>query len=200
MGISQSEADDIVKYFLSTPEGKLATAEFNKQILTIEYVKKVANELRSAIKVAIKSIKSTYPRAHKYAFQNFDFEGVTIGDIDRDKDGKCTTYINFSDASLYRYSLFAKGDDDDYYDDDDGGGGHYTGEGIDDIIGLFSKGYNASRAVKGYWEGHKRLGVITSRVHRKANPFIHYAITAFNSKYSKDGIKARYTKDWGGTL
>lgn len=55
-------------------------------------------------------------------------------------------------------------------------------EGIDNIIALFDKGYNAKKRVYGYWDSVGRR--ISSLTNRPALDFMQEAIEDFNQKYS----------------
>lgn len=60
----------------------------------------------------------------------------------------------------------------------------YTGDGVDNIINLFDKGYDATHTVYGYWDN---AGKYThSRMNRPRLGFMEEAIDFFNSTKGKD--------------
>lgn len=85
-----------------------------------------------------------------------------------------------------------------------------TGDGVDNIIALFSKGYNAKRYAYGIWGGHynnsdtglsslKYGGSGRVKTHTNKNTgkpglapddFLNEAINSFNMKYLNKGIRA----------
>jgi len=73
-------------------------------------------------------------------------------------------------------------------------GNRRTGEGVDDIINLFTTGYHARTAVFGYW--HSVGHTILSLKDRDPLPFLEGAIQDFNANYGADyGAWARIVDD-----
>lgn len=80
------------------------------------------------------------------------------------------------DTDLSRTSL--------YNIDPETGIKRYTGDGVDNIINLFDKGYSAAHTAYGYWESAGKYTV--SRMNRPRLGFMEEAIDFFNSTKGKD--------------
>ena len=118
---------------------------------------------------------------------SFDVSAIQVIPPAKSINDSYTVKIVFPDEALQRKSLWTGGD-----------GKHmgYTGEGVYDLIGLFTNGYTANRRVFGYWVGHGNDRYYGSKVHREPSSFISETIRNFTSRYPN--IKVRYPQEWGG--
>lgn len=101
-------------------------------------------------------------------------------------DGNFEFLLGWLPGSVHRDSLF----DEEYPD------------GIEDIVGLFTTGYQAKNQVYGWWDHHyyayassysgRSAGFDTmwtrSRQVRSGDPFLQTAIDKFNTEHKKDGV------------
>ena len=101
-------------------------------------------------------------------------------------DGNFEFLLGWLPGSVHRDSLF----DEEYPD------------GIEDIVGLFTTGYQAKNQVYGWWDHHyyayassysgRSAGFDTmwtrSRQVRSGDPFLQTAIDKFNAEHKKDGV------------
>ena len=75
----------------------------------------------------------------------------------------------------------------------------YTGGGVYDIVGLFTRGYRTSRFVTGFWETagvYSRSHNIDGEPGLAPNPFIDNVIDAFKAKYSREVSDVQYPSLW----
>lgn len=74
--------------------------------------------------------------------------------------------------------------------------GDRTGDGVENIVSLFDTGYSAKRSVKGIWDEHEELGIITSLKHREGLNFMSESVNEFNRSYGSNyKVKAVITAD-----
>ena len=181
MALSEAYVDGLIKKWMKSSDGK---AELKKRGITttgysIVQMKAMGEELsnmlcNAIINVGIKSFASNFVRVDSPMSAS---------------DSTYTVQINFPDEILKRKSLWV------------GGNGRYSGyvgDGLYDVIGLFTNGYRAGGQVWGYWVGHENNPYTGSRVYRAPNSFISKTINAFKAKYPE--VNILYPSLWGGTL
>ena len=118
---------------------------------------------------------------------SFNVSAVEVLPPVKDYDDSYTVKIHFPDEILKRKSLWT------------GGKGRYmgyTGEGVYDLISLYTAGYTAKKRVYGYWVGHSNNSYSASRTYLDANAFISIAINAFMAEHPD--VKINYPHEWGG--
>lgn len=179
--MSEAYVDGLIKKWMKSADGK---AELKKRGITstgysIVQMKTIGEELKNMlcnaiIDVGIKSFASDLVQVD-----------VPVGT----SDSTYTVHINFPDEILKRKSLWVGGN---------GKYSGYTGDGVFDIVGIFTNGYRASGQVLGYWVGHANNPYTGSRVYREPNSFISKTINTFKAKYPE--VNILYPSLWGGTL
>lgn len=188
--ITENYLNSLLKKYISTPQGKTSIKQaqkdaFNgkspsKGLLSKTEMIAIANELRE---ILFKRIITVIP--------SFDVNGIIITPPFEFSSEFYKVYINFTEDSLKRESLW--------------NGTGRTGDGVYDIIGLYTKGYTTSDYVYGWWDGHDtpfmvRSHSLNGQPGLEANDFIAQAIREFNQKYAIKGAHAKFTSNWGGTI
>lgn len=167
--ISKSRLNQIIK-------DKMRNEGLTSSGYSIEEMTQKGEELRGELCSAILRV-----------IPSFDVNAIQVIPPVKSINDSYTVKIVFPDEALQRKSLWT------------GGNGKYmgyTGEGVYDLIGLFSNGYTANGRVFGYWVGHENNQCYGSKLHRKPNDFISDVINSFISRHPD--IKVRYPHEWGG--
>lgn len=181
MALSEAYVDGLIKKWMKSADGK---AELKKRGITstgysLEQMKEMAVELKFDLCAAIIAV----------GIKSFDGLRVRVLKPTESIDNTFRVDISFPDEILKRKSLWI------------GGNGRYSGytsDGIYDVVGLFTRGYRASRQVWGYWVGHENNPYTGSRVYRAPNSFISKTISQFKAKYPE--VNILYPSLWCGTL
>lgn len=181
MALSELYVDGLIKQWMKSTDGK---AELKKRGLTstgysLVQMKEIGKDLRIDLYHAIIGV----------GIKSFDLSSVSVQTPVSDNDNNFIVRIYFPDEILKRKSLWTGGN---------GKYNGYTGDGIYDVVGIFTNGYRANKQVFGYWIGHENSPYTASKVYRAPNSFISKTIAQFNAKYP--GINILYPSLWGGTL
>lgn len=185
-----NEINAILSNWLNSPDGKKAIQNEKKQALNGN--RKDGTFLSKAEMIRIgEELKTTVCKAIIDAgIKSFDFNSVIVQPPFENITGEYVVKLIFSDDGLKRKSLW---NGNSKYNG-------YTGDGVYDIVGLFSKGYTAKKRVYGLWSNHEGLGVIGNKLSRDANDFITKTVNEFIKKYADKGIKVSYPSQWGGDI
>lgn len=98
---------------------------------------------------------------------SFEKDDIIISEIKTDKNGVQSLKIAFDEEALKRKSLIPE-----------------VYSGIENIVLLFSKGYEANTSVQGTWErtNGQTFDNVWSRKERPANDFLQRAVQEFNNE------------------
>ena len=114
--------------------------------------------------------------------------GFSESDITWETNPKGTIEIYFNRKATSRESLLvARGED------------KRTGDGVENIVALFSKGYEAKKYYYGYWNDAKvrtHTNKNTGKPGLESNDFLNEAINKFNMKYSTYGANATLSSEY----
>ena len=114
--------------------------------------------------------------------------GFSKSDITSKINPNGTIEIHFNRKATSRKSLFVDRKED-----------KRTGDGVENIVALFSKGYEAKKYAYGYWNGAKvrtHTNKNTGKPGLESNDFLNEAINKFNLKYSAYGATAALSSEY----
>ena len=190
---------DVLNDYIKTDDGKEVIKQAKKDVFEGKSgSNSVGNVILSKDEMiaAGKRMKDILQEEISKVIKSFDKEGIIVNSPIQTTNEDYLVEIDFTDQSLRRESL--------WYDTEREDG--RTGEGVYDIIGLFTKGYKASNFAYGWWDKHDTNSIVRTHQLSNGNPgleshdFIERAMNRFNSEYANKGVTVAYTKDWGGTL
>ena len=126
----------------------------------LEIARDICEEVRKAVREVIHSFRVSAIQAH--------FDGI-------DERGFLRANISVDEDALYRASL--------HHMNRDLTISH--GEGVNDIIALFTHGYSLSKRPYGFWvrNGGRSMNRIGARMHRDPNPFLQDLVNRLNAEY-----------------
>lgn len=201
--LTEKDIVGMIEGYIKSPQGQadLKKSGINISGYSESEMKEIAADLRDAI---IGAYLGVVRDPGKY----FDVGATRINSPREQKDGTWKISVTFSDSALFRRSLcseFPKKSGGATLIETSTGSGFFTGNGVYDIIGLFTQGYSARKNVYGTWwdnqydDGDRgSLGTIRSLRYRSPNDFVSKTIADFKSKYPN--IDVLYPALWGGTL
>ena len=140
------------------------------------------------------SLRKALCDAISHIIPSFNVNAVKVLKPEKDYEDSYTVKIHFSDEILKRKSLWTGYSR--QFPDKNGRYMGYTGDGVYDLLGLYTSGYTAKHQVYGYWVGHENDAYYASRTHLKANAFISDVINAFMAEHPD--VKINYPHEWGG--
>lgn len=161
--------------FIKTDAGKAKIAQVRKDLvgkslgggsgalskdMAQEIINKICEEFKVVVREVIQSFRVDAIHAN---VEGFDGEGFLRANISVDED------------ALRRASL--------HYMNKDLTIGH--GEGVDDILALFTHGYKLSKRPYGFWvhDGGNSMTRIGARMQRDPNPFLADFVDRLNAEY-----------------
>ena len=181
---SPDDINTLLNGYINSSEGKRAISQAKKDafngtsntqtLLSKTDIIKAGERLKQLLYAAILSSMNS---------KHFNINGIIVNSPTQDSDGICYLKVSFTDEALHRDSLLGE----------DSG---YTGEGVYDIVGLLTNGYDTDKQVYGYWENQDKW--VYSKKHLTAKPFITEAVDQFNIEYTHMGVQVTYPKEWGG--
>lgn len=188
MALSEAYVDGLIKKWMKSSDGK---SELKKRGITsagysLEQMKDIGEELKNMLCNAIINV----------GIKSFASNLVQVDVPASTSDSTYTVHINFPDEILKRKSLWTGYSR--QFPNKNGRYMGYSGDSVYDIVGLFSRGWQANGQVFGYWVGHNNDPYCGSRVYKAPDSFIGDTITRFNAKYPE--INILYPSLWGGTL
>lgn len=159
--LNESDIMNLLQEYIRTPEVKKWLSEcYNVKIDAQEdVVKAIQQELANEILIVL---------------PNFNVNAITyVKEIDVHKEARYSVIID--SAALRRESLYRTLKN----------GNRIQGEGIDDILSLFSHGYTLKhRAPYGTWERSDGSSIVVGALsHRNPNPFLQNLCKRLNAKY-----------------
>ena len=157
--ISEKTIMKKLEEWAKTSQGKAAI----KEKYGIDYDDKTN---KSLMKYANRMKAILYEHIHQ-VIKSIEMDDIVIGDFEVNSDGRLTIKLSFKDGSLHRESLRP-----DKYP-----------KGIDNIVLLFTRGYDAGNPVFGVWKNSWSYpATIKSLQHREPNDFLKEAVEQFNSE------------------
>ena len=172
--ISEAYAMRRLNEFLKTDAGKAKITQIRKDLMkkgiggggiltkeqAFEIARAICEDVRKAVREVIHSFRVTSIQTN---FAGTDERGFLRANISVDED------------ALYRASL--------HHMNRDLTISH--GEGVDDIIALFTHGYSISKRPYGFWvrSGGRSMTRIGARMHRDSNPFLQDLVNRLNAEY-----------------
>lgn len=174
-----------LKNFVASDSGKRYLRQKGIQAgITKEEVKLAAIDLRNMlVKHSIGVCKS--------CTMLIDYDMIRINPVKEDKSGRYKITLTFNKNDLKRESFLSSSP---------WNGGKAIGNGVYDIIGLFTHGYTASKFVYGWWDSESTYARSHSLGNNspglKPNPFIDNAINEFKTKYAWANVEVTYPALW----
>lgn len=151
-----------------------------------QYVKsKTGKEpgFQAKIDEVLQNIRQEFIKVVSNVITSFRGDDVFISMGERDSNGNVRASINVNKDALRRESL--------HYINKDMSIGH--GDGVEDILALFTHGYTISKRPYGFWARDQRtsdlgspLVRIGALMHRDPNPFLSEFVDRMNMRY--DGV------------
>lgn len=123
--------------------------------------------------------------------------GFSKSDITSKTNPKGTIEIHFNRKATSRKSLFVDREEDKITGDREED--KRTGDGVENIVALFSRGYEAKKYAYGYWNRAKvrtHTNKNTGKPGLESNDFLNEAINIFNLKYSTYGANATLSSEY----
>lgn len=162
-----------VKEFAASSKGKALIKEktgliYDEKMNVKEFVKKAAQDMRDILYYHIHHDNQRYPGTP--VVNTLKHEDIIVGAVGHDETGRKTINVGFDENSLHRESLWEEA----------------FPEGIDNIILLHARGYDAKSVVYGLWMIHDEWWMnpwVASITHRDPNDFLQRAVAEFNEKY-----------------
>lgn len=176
--------------FVNSEAGRAKIAQYLRDVYYSGSPVSVGGALTwSGVAAILQEIRNEFISAVIAVIPSFRADSVVAISGDMDEKGYVEASITVDEDALHRESL--------HYTNKDSSTGR--GEGVDDILALFSHGYTLSKRPYGFWE---RAGIrIGARVHRDPNPFLSEFVDRMNAKYTGRCVLAlndKYTTKGGG--
>lgn len=159
--ISESYIKNLVDKWAASPEGK---AKIKKET-GMDYDPKFGTTQAKAYGRQMQQILFAYINP---IIKSISINDIVVGEPTVGKDSLMRIQISFRDGSLHRKSLNPRSD------------------GLNNIVLLFTKGYHASKRIRGIWTTSKGDIEVWSRQSREPNDFLQRAISDFNT--SANGV------------
>lgn len=163
--------------YMQTADGKKRVAQYRRDafnngssFLSKRRIAKVSDEIRDELADAILQ-----------AISSFNTGAITVNIGDMDTLGQVHASVNVDEDALRRESL------------------HYMnknlsirhGDGVDDILALFTHGYTLSKRPYGFWVRDNVMSEVSGRpmerigalMHRDPNPFLAELVAELNAQY-----------------
>ena len=166
--ITEQEIMAMLREFVLSPEGSALLKKHHKQLGVDkkygEFVDKILGDIREKF---IKAIQSK--------IQSFRVDAVTTY-RHRAKDGQIRAELRIDSDALRRQSLYNNTKD----------GERRQAGGIDDILALFTHGYQTTHRVPyGYWDRSDGSSVLVRALsHRDPDAFLQKCVDRLNAQYS----------------
>lgn len=152
-----------LKEFLYSAEGASFLQGHNLQVV-IE---------KSDLGKILNDIRETFLAAIRDKIPSFRGNSAVIGNY-REKEGQIYAYLRIDPDALRRQSL--------YYQTRTGS--IQQGEGVKDILALFTHGYNLRRGPTGYWDKSGGETVYThAKMRREPDTFLRDCVNKLNARY-----------------
>ncbi len=166
--ITEAYINKLIEEYAKSPAGK---AEIKRKT-GITYTDKDPSAMLTAYGEQMKNILYKHVSA---LIKSVTPEDIIVEKPYLDRDGLWRLEVSFREGSLRRDSL----DLDDYP------------EGLDNIVLLFAKGYNARNYVYGWWmTSYGNHGDVRSRKSREGSDFLIQAVNEFNNGAGKGIARA----------
>lgn len=153
--LSQKYIEHLLLKYAASPEGKAKI----KRATGYDYNPKMTKEKMTAYGEQMKKILLEKIRPVIKTIEDSDI----IVSEPIEKDGKMQIQISFVKERLHRKSLNPHSD------------------GLDNIVLLFTKGYEARKAVRGEWKTSHGTITVTGVQSREPNNFLQQAVNEFNN-------------------
>ena len=188
--ISETYAMKLLYDFLKTDAGKAKISQAHKEMIekgfgimtskemAVEIIHNICEEVRKAVREVIRSF---YVSSIQAVISDIDSQGILRASISVDEDALRRASLHHMNSDLTISH----------------------GQGINDIIALFTHGYSLNKRPYGFWvrNGGDSMARIGARMHRDPNPFLQNLVNKLNAEY--DGrcvvtLNNKYKAQGGG--
>lgn len=188
-----------LRAYVNSEAGRTKIAQHRKDVFNGKVRTGAGDLTRADVDTIVREIRDAFIKAVSTVIASFRGDGVLTTRGEMDERGYIQANISVDEDALRRESL--------HYMNKNLSIGH--GEGVDDILALFTHGYTLSKRPYGFWvhdmahtsttgQAMERIG---ARMHRDPNPFLTEFVNRMNEKYGDKCVVTlndQYTVEGGG--
>lgn len=176
--ISESYIKRLLAEYVKTPEGQAAIADWRKEAFSAGY-ESVGGMTRSELQGFAEELRQGFAAAVMSVIKSFREDQVFVEIGEMNSAGQVPASITVNESALRRESLHYMTSE-----------GIRHGDGVDDILALFTHGYTINKRPYGFWVrdtqtmgGDVPLVRIGALMHRDPNPFLINFVNEMNARY-----------------
>lgn len=188
-----------LRAYVNSEAGKAKIAQYRKDVFNSKVHTSTGDLTKADIEAILQEIRDAFIKTVSAVIASFRGDGVLTAHGEMDERGYVQANILVDEDALRRESL--------HYMNKNLSIGH--GEGVDDILALFTHGYTLGKRPYGFWvrdtehasasgQAMERIG---ARMHRDPNPFLTEFVNRMNEKYGDKCVVTlnnKYTVEGGG--
>lgn len=188
-----------LRAYVNSEAGRVKIAQHRKDVFYGKVRTGAGNLTKANIEAILQEVRNDFVNTISTVIASFRGDGVLTAHGEMDERGYIQANISVDEDALRRESL--------HYMNKNLSIGH--GEGVDDILALFTHGYTLNKRPYGFWvrdtahasttgQAMERIG---ARMHRDPNPFLTEFVNRMNEKYGDKCVVTlndKYTIEGGG--
>ena len=180
--------------FVNSEAGRAKIAKHNRDVYYGNAPAGAGSLTRSRVAAILQSIRDEFISVVLGVIPSFRAGSVVALEGEMDPQGwQVEAKLTIDENALHRESL--------HYMNKDLSIGH--GEGVHDILALFTHGYTLNKRPYGFWvrSGGTSMDRIGARMHREPNPFLTEFVQRMNAEYAGQCVLTlndKYTTKGGG--